>query len=53
MNAGEMAAIFRTAASAGGNKLLTLTFLRKDGNILLGMKKRGLGQEKLLCYYNL
>jgi len=40
-----MAHIFKMAAKTE-NKVLTLTFLREGTKILLGMKKRGLGEGK-------
>lgn len=46
MEAGKsIAEIFKIAANSK-NKVLTLTFLRKGSQVLLGMKNRGFGQGK-------
>ena len=47
---GKMANIFKSAAKTE-NKVLTLTFLREGTKILLGMKKRGLGQARKSIYF--
>ena len=44
-----MAHIFKMAAKTE-NKVLTLTFLREGTKILLGMKKRGLGEVREWIY---
>ena len=46
---GKMAHIFKMAAKTE-NKVLTLTFLREGTKILLGMKKRGLGEVRQWIY---
>ena len=46
MEAGKsIAEIFKIAANSK-NKVLTLTFLRKGSQVLLGMKNRGFGQVR-------
>eukprot|EP00088_Acartia_fossae_P010736 TRINITY_DN15376_c0_g1_i1.p1 TRINITY_DN15376_c0_g1~~TRINITY_DN15376_c0_g1_i1.p1 ORF type:complete len:180 (+),score=49.91 TRINITY_DN15376_c0_g1_i1:95-634(+) len=46
MEAGKLCGRIFASAAKTRNKVVTLTFLRRDGKILLGMKKRGLGQGK-------